>query len=59
MNHLLLSIVIPVYNSEKYINRLVDSILNQNLSSYEVIIINDGSTDNTQKKLAKYTYVIT
>ena len=42
------SIVIPVYNVEKYIERCLKSILNQTLDSIEVIVIDDGSTDNTE-----------
>lgn len=41
------SIVIPVYNAEKYIKRCVESIVIQNYKNWEIIIINDGSTDGT------------
>lgn len=43
----LLSIIIPVYNVEKYIYECLESIIKQDFSDYEVIIIDDGSTDNT------------
>lgn len=43
------SIIIPCYNVEKYVVKCVDSVLNQNYSDYEIIIINDGSTDDTLK----------
>ena len=43
-----LSIIIPAYNSSKYIENCVNSINNKNKDSLEIIIINDGSTDNTQ-----------
>ncbi len=46
-----LSIIIPVYNGEKYIRECISSILINNTKDYEVIIINDGSTDNTQNIL--------
>ena len=49
------SIVVPVYNVEKYINKALDSILNQTYNNFEVIIVNDGSTDNSQKIIDKYT----
>lgn len=42
-----ISIIIPVYNAEKYINECVESVLRQNFTDYEVILINDGSMDNS------------
>ena len=47
MNRPKVSILIPVYNVEKYIERCVTSILNQSYPDYEVILINDGSTDSS------------
>lgn len=44
---MVLSIIIPVYNCEKYIKRCVDSILSQGYVDLEIILINDGSTDNS------------
>lgn len=44
---MMLTIIIPVYNVEKYITRCLDSILNQDFINFEVILINDGSTDNS------------
>ena len=41
------SIIIPVYNTSKYLDRCLDSIFNQYYKNYEVIIINDGSTDDS------------
>ncbi len=41
------SIIIPVYNVEKYIKRCIDSILKQNYDDYEIILVNDGSVDNS------------
>lgn len=43
-----LSIIVPVYNGEKYINQTVDSILAQTFKDFELILINDGSTDKTK-----------
>lgn len=40
------SLIVPVYNQEKYLNSCIDSLLKQTFSSYEIIIVNDGSTDN-------------
>ena len=49
-----ISVVIPAYNSEKFIAETLDSLLNQTLKDIEVIIINDGSTDNTQAVIDEY-----
>lgn len=43
------SIIVPCYNGESYISRLFESIQNQTYSNIELILINDGSTDNTEK----------
>lgn len=48
------SIVIPVYNVENYLNKCLDSILNQTYKDYEVIIVNDGSTDNSLSIIENY-----
>nr|MBP7471733.1 glycosyltransferase [Prevotella sp.] len=44
-----LSIIIPVYNVEKYINRCIDSVLAQTFSDFELLLIDDGSTDKSAK----------
>ena len=49
------SFVIPIYNGEKYIDRCLKSILSQTYKNYEVIIINDGSTDRTIEILKAYS----
>ena len=41
----LVSVIVPVYNSEKYIRRCLDSLVNQSYENIEIIIVNDGSTD--------------
>ena len=48
------SIIIPVYNSEKYIRKCLNSIRNQTYKNYEVIVLNDGSKDNSLAELKKY-----
>lgn len=48
------SIIVPVYNGEKYIEQCLDSLMNQTLDDYEVLIINDGSTDSTPIILKEY-----
>lgn len=47
------SIIIPVYNGENYIWDCIRSIINQSYKNIEIIVINDGSTDNTAKVLGK------
>lgn len=48
------SVIIPVYNNEKYVRRCVESILDQTLREIEVICINDGSTDSSKDILHEY-----
>ena len=44
-----ISVVIPLYNKEKYIKATIDSVLNQNFLDFEIIVVNDGSTDDSFK----------
>lgn len=48
------SVIIPAYNSEKYIGRCLDSILNQSFEDFEVLVINDGSKDRTGEIIQEY-----
>lgn len=48
------SVVIPTYNCGKYISESVESVLNQTYKNFEIIIVDDGSSDNTRGVLAKY-----
>ncbi|MCI8561279.1 MAG: glycosyltransferase family 2 protein [Dorea sp.] len=48
------SVIIPIYNGERHLEECLDSCLEQTLRSIEIICINDGSTDNTEKILNKY-----
>ena len=50
----LISIVVPVYNAEKYIGVCVNSVLEQTYSNFELLLINDGSKDNTLEVLKSY-----
>lgn len=50
----LVSIIIPVYNSENYIGKCIESILAQTYKNYEIILINDGSKDNSLDILKEY-----
>ena len=44
---MLISIIIPIYNVEKYLNRCLDSVMKQSFQDIEIILVNDGSTDNS------------
>ena len=46
-DNILVSVIVPVYNVEKYLARCIDSILNQTLKNIEIILVNDGSTDSS------------
>ena len=48
------SVIIPVYNTEKYLRQCLDSVVNQTLKDIEIICVNDGSTDNSLEILLKY-----
>lgn len=50
----MISIIVPCFNGEKYIKRCLDSILNQSYEDFEVIIINDGSTDKSDEIISNY-----
>lgn len=50
----LISIIVPVYNVEKYLEKCIQSVLKQTYKKFEVIFINDGSTDNSLDILKKY-----
>lgn len=50
----LISVIVPAYNIDKYIERCIKSILNQTYSNIEVIIVDDGSTDNTRNIIDEY-----
>lgn len=50
----LCSVIMPAYNSEKYIEKAIESVINQSFANWELIIVNDASTDNTEKIIEKY-----
>lgn len=54
LNEKKISVVIPVFNVEKYLEQCIDSVLNQTYSNYEILLINDCSTDNSLAICQKY-----
>ena len=48
------TLIVPVYNSEKYIGKCLDSILNQTYKNIEILVVNDGSKDNSQKIIDEF-----
>lgn len=48
------SIIVPVYNSEKYLNKCLESLVNQTLEDIEIIVVNDGSFDNSAQIIKNY-----
>ena len=56
-----ISVIVPVYNVEKYLRKCLDSLVNQTFKDYEVILVNDGSTDNSaniiNEYLSKYPFI--
>jgi glycosyltransferase involved in cell wall biosynthesis len=49
-----ISVIIPVYNTEKYLSQCLDSVLTQTFQDFEVICVNDGSTDGSLAILEEY-----
>ena len=54
MKKIKVSIIVPVYNVEEYLARCLDSLVNQSLKDIEIIVVNDGSPDNSQKIIDNY-----
>lgn len=49
-----ISVIIPVYNAEKYLKKAIDSVLSQTLARIELVCINDGSKDGSMRILSEY-----
>ena len=54
MNEIKVSVIIPVYNVEEYIEECLDSVVNQTLKEIEIIIVNDGTQDNSMKRIERF-----
>lgn len=48
------SVIVPVYNVEKYVGKCLETLVNQTLQDIEIIVVNDGSTDNSKQEIEKY-----
>ena len=48
------SVIVPVYNVEQYIEKCLENLVNQTLDDIEIIVVNDGSTDNSETIINKY-----
>lgn len=51
-----ISVVIPAYNAEGFVGRAIESVLSQTYQNYEIIVVNDGSSDNTEKIVEGYIH---
>ena len=54
-----LGVVVPVFNTEPYLAQCIESILNQSYMDFELVLVNDGSTDKSEEKINKYINKIT
>ncbi|MBQ0838025.1 glycosyltransferase family 2 protein [Lactiplantibacillus pentosus] len=54
MNKIEVSVILPVYNSQQFVRTAIDSVLGQSLKAFELIIVNDASTDDTEKIVHSY-----
>ena len=57
MDNIKVSVILPVFNEANYIKATLDSIINQNFNGYEVIVVDDGSTDNSFEILSNYARI--
>lgn len=54
MNNPLISVIVPVYNAEKFLSATLDTLVNQSYKNLEIILVNDGSTDTSGKICDEY-----
>ena len=55
MQDIKVSVIVPIYNTEKFLRKCIESIVNQTLEEIEIILINDGSTDNSHIVCEEYS----
>lgn len=58
IKNIMVSVVIPSYNSAHFLSDAIDSVLSQSFSDYEIIVVDDGSTDDTYSVITKYSHRI-
>ena len=56
MSDISISVLMPVYNSEKFLEETVQTVINQSYTNWELILVDDGSTDNSKKPVS-YTHL--
>lgn len=56
-NNVLISIIVPCYNAEKYLDGCLNSLVNQTYKNLEIIVVNDGSTDKSEEIIGKYANI--
>lgn len=54
MKNIAITVIIPVYNVKKYLDKMLKSVYNQTFKNFEVIVVNDGSTDNSEEIILRY-----
>ena len=54
LNSMKISVIVPVYNAEKYLVECLESLVKQTYQNFEIILVNDGSTDNSSKICEEY-----
>ena len=54
-NAFVITVIIPAYNCDKFIERCISNLLRESLNQIEILVINDGSSDKTLEKLEKYS----
>ena len=54
MHNIKISVIMPVYNSEKYLSATIESVLKQSLTEFELLLVDDGSKDNSGKICDQY-----
>ena len=54
-----ISVIVPIYNVEKYLKQCLDSVLNQSLKAIEIILVDDGSADKSKEIISDYENGVT